>query len=293
MDIRAVHFLPPAIVIELDVSSGRAYQRFSLPSKAGGLTIKYHQSLEPYWKDSSHAAFQQLITPTAFVNDDTDYLLVGNQELCPGVCLPSALFSQDGTPASLRRTTTAGTLWQKGTTRLLTVAAHAFEDSIEVFHPSPSGRRIGEIVTKIPVQDIGLVRLDPSINFNNSTYFDAPVPKRLVRSAEIKAGAWFELDSMTTGRIDMNARGKSWMNPLGAQDPHNNIPIGVREWKMELDWSVFGNLGGASQVKDGICGAPIVDVGGRVAGYFHLADIHPMAHTSALDSFILGGWSIV
>lgn len=292
MDIRAVHFLPPMIVVELDVSSDRIYQRFSLPSKAGGLTIYYHQSAQPYWEDSSHSAYQRLITPSAWVNDDSNYLYAGNHELCPGVCLSSSSFSQGGNPAALWRSTTAGTLWQKGATRLLTVADHGFTDSNEVYHPTPAGRRIGEIVQKYPAWDISLVRLDPSITFTNTHYFEANRPQRLISSSELMAGEWFELDSMTTGRIDLMARGKSWINPLGGQHPLN-IPIGAREWSIELVWSVFGTVGGASQIRDGIRGAPLVDHEGRVAGYFSLADIHPFAHTRSLDFFIKEGCSMV
>ncbi|KAL9627433.1 MAG: hypothetical protein Q9204_006568 [Flavoplaca sp. TL-2023a] len=291
MDIRAVHFLPPMIVVELNVSSNREYQRFSLPKHAGGWTLWYHKSPQPYWKESFHSAYQRLITPTAWVNDDSNYLFPSSQELCPGVCVSSSLFSQAGGLATLWRSTTAGTLWQKGTTRLLTVASHGFASSNEVYHPTPSGRRIGEIVQKIPAWDIGLVRLDPSINFDNTRYFQAYRPQRLISSSELMAGDWFELDSMATGRIDLMARGKSWINPLGAQHPLN-IPVGAREWEIHLDWSVFGTVGGASQVQEGVCGAPLVDHDGRVAGYFSLADVHPLAHTRALDFFIADGWSL-
>lgn len=99
--------------------------------------------------------------------------------------------------------------------------------------------------------------------------------------------------------------GKPWRNPsclLGGQHLPLHAPTvvggGVRDRSIELDWSVFGTTGGAtSEVKEGIYGAPIVDHGGRVAGYFSclLADDgRPLlAHTRSLDLFVEKGWEVV
>lgn len=48
VDIRVVHFVPSLIIVEIDVSTGRTYARKSLPGKAGGLNIMYHESAEGY-----------------------------------------------------------------------------------------------------------------------------------------------------------------------------------------------------------------------------------------------------
>lgn len=49
VDIRTVHFSPPLVIVELDVSTGRVYPRSSLPGKAGGLDILYYESAEEYY----------------------------------------------------------------------------------------------------------------------------------------------------------------------------------------------------------------------------------------------------
>ena len=47
-------------------------------------------------------------------------------------------------------------------------------------------------------------------------------------------------------------------------------------------------------VKDGVCGAPIVDRDGRVAGFFRWVDSSGLlAFAPALDPPMASGWSVV
>lgn len=74
VDIRAVHFVPPIIVVEIDVSTGRTYARKSLPGKAGGQNIMYHESPEGYWEGNCQKEYEMLITPTNTVSHHSNYL---------------------------------------------------------------------------------------------------------------------------------------------------------------------------------------------------------------------------
>lgn len=164
----------------------------------------------------------------------------------------------------------------------MTAANHGFPDSQDVYHPDPLGRRIRQITTRQLDWDITLVQLDPSIAFTTARYFDAPPVQRLTPSNELLAGDWFEVDGISTGRIDLCARSISQYR--STTEP-NSALLDAREWKIEVGFSSFGASGAA--VKDGVCGAPIV---GRVAGVFRRADPSGLfAFTTALNPLIASG----
>ena len=291
VDIRAVHFLPPLIIVELDMTSGKKYARRSLPSRAGGISIQYHEAHEGFWKGSSQMGYERLITPTDTVADTSDYLFNNPHKISPGVCLSSAFRMEQGLATSGWLSTSAGILLQKGNKRCLTLANHGFPDSSEVYHPSPTGRRIGQITERFPAWDWALAELDPSISFSNDRYFAAPKPSRLIRVNELKVGDWFEVDGYSTGRLDLCARGISLLKP-SMPDGIPTVPIPCERWTVELAYSLFGAIG--ASIKEGICGAPVVDDEGRVAGMFSLVDMSGMwAHTTALDFLSHSGWSLV
>ncbi len=290
--IRSIHFLPPMIIVEIQANDGRHYERKTLPSKAGGMKIIYHHNLEPFWKGQSQLSFARLTTPSEHVDDDSDYLGQSPFQLSPGVCLSSAAGVGDGLFQSTWQSTTAGVMVQRGVERCLTAANHGFKSSGEVFHPRPSGRRIGEIVNRWPAWDLAFIAVDPSISFNNARYFSAPPPKRLIPASELLAGDWFEIDGMSTGRVDMMARGRMYDHvPEGTQD-QGLVSVSYAEWDVSMLYSAFGPIGG--DVQDGICGAPVVDREGRVAGFFRFVDGSGLwASTASLGFLIQQGWSIV
>lgn len=291
VDIRAVHFLPPQIIVELDNTSGKKYNRHSLPSRAGGISIQYHEANESFWKGSSQMGYERLITSTDTVVDNSDYLFNNPHDISPGVCLASSFVMKGSLPASRWFSTSAGLFLQKGNKRCVSVANHGFPDSPEVYHPWPTGRRIGQITDRFPVWDLAFAQLDPSISFSNDHYFAAPKPSRLICVEEIMAGDWFEVDGYSTGRLDMCARGRSYVRP-NMPEGIQPIPIPYRDWMVETAYSLFGTIG--PSIKEGICGAPVVDHVGRVAGMFSLVDQSGMwAHTAGLDFFSSSGWSLV
>lgn len=291
VDIRAIHFLPPQIIVELDMTSAKKYDRHSLPSRAGGISIQYHEANESFWKGLSQIGYERLITPTDTVVDDSDYLFSNHHNISPGVCLASSFVMEGGLPTSRWFCTSGGLLLQKGNKRCLSVANHGFPDSSEVYHPRPTGRGIGQITDRFPAWDLAFAQLDPSISFSNDQYFAAPKPSRLICVEEIKAADWFEVDGYSTGRLDMCARGRSYVRP-NMPEGVQPVPIPYRDWMVETAYSVFGAIG--ASIKEGICGAPVVDQVGRVAGMFSLVDQSGMwAHTAGLDFFSNSGWSLV
>lgn len=187
--------------------------------------------------------------------------------------------------------TSAGLFLQKGSKRCLSVTNHGFPDSLEVHHPLPTGRQIGQITDRFPVWDLALAQLDPSISFSNDQYFAAPKPSRLMGVDEIKAGDWFEVDGYSTGRLNMCARGISYIRP-NMPEGIQPMPVPYRDWKVETAYSLFGTIG--DSIKEGICGAPVVDQEGRVAGMFSFADQSGMwAHKAGLDFLSHSGWSLI
>lgn len=288
--IRAIHFLPPLIIVE--VKNGSEYERYSLPGCAGGMNIIYHVSPTPYWANTTQLSYSRLLEPTDLVLDNSDYLYADPKILSPGVCLASMTLDHSGLLTTSWKTTSAGVMLQRGSERSITVANHGFGYSDEVYHPTPLGRRIGRIIQRFPELDIGLLSLDPSISFSNARYFQAPAPQRMVPHHQIRAGDYFECDGISTGRFDLVACGKSFYyeDPIPPSVEYDCID--VRDWKIEMTYSTYGATGG--RAKDGVCGAPLVDRTGRVGGFFRYADINYLfAHTPALDDLIRRGWSIV
>lgn len=289
MSIRSVHFLPPLIIVELNADDEVIYERKSLPGKAGGLNIVYHHSTESFWEGQSQLSLARITTPTLHVKDESDYLQHSPFQISPGVCLSSAASAAKTT----WKTTTAGVVIQRGPERWLTVANRGFPATNEVFHPSPSGRHIGNIVNRWSARDLGFVAIDSSISFNNARYFSAPSPSRLVSENELLAGDWFEVDGISTGRIDLMARGRTFNRHNFEAPPPGSLPIKYLEWDISTVYSAFGPMGG-DMIQDGVCGAPVVDEQGRVAGFFRRVDGSGIwAATASLGFLIDQGWSIL
>lgn len=286
--IQAVHFLPPLIIVELP--TGSDYERHSLPGRAGQINIVYHISSKPYWSSPLEKGFSQLLEPKDLVQDDTNYLYVESRILSPGICLASARLDDSGLLTNTWRTTTAGIMLQRGSEKRITVS-NSLPD--EIYHPTPHDTKIGLISERLPELDIGLVSLAPSIPFSNERYFHAPVPKRIVPHDAISAGNNFQIDAISTGRMDLVVVGKSYYIIDDSVPPNVEYEcVDGQSWKIELISSVFGPMG--RQVRDGVCGAPFVDAEGRVPGFFRYSDASDLFVTTlALDGLIRRGWVVV
>lgn len=293
MNVKAVNFFWPYLIVELDMDAV-IYQNHSLPGRVAGFTTIYHRSVNSIWHEMELRTRQRVIDPTSGVQDTTNYLEQGDYTLRPGVRVSSAPGTDEGPYATESYSTTAGVLLRNSDGRVrMTVANHGFPASTQVFHPSIGGSRIGEIDERWLAQDVALVELDPSIKFDNSYYFEAQNPVRLLRSNEVrsKAGKWFGVDGMSTGLIFLFLRG---VRLHKADRPGGPVPVQTEfsEWNEESLFQTLGPSGG--NLRDGIRGAPIVEdegIGG-VAGCFQLGSVE-WCLSPVLDEIIDRGWGVL
>lgn len=284
---RRIHILCPHLIIELHVNDERVYKPDSLPRRIGGFAVFYQHRQVSVFGGLSVQGKERLIVPSGSVQDTTDYIQTSNA-LCPGIRVESAQTTDVGPYAEIAVSSTAGVLLRDthGHERI-TVSNHGFIHSGEVFHPSNSGTQIGEIDERWEALDIALVRLNPSISFTNQMYFEAKVPRRLLRSNEIPMGTFFCVDGMSTGPVFLHVQGISLYVP---KRPTNLS--GIDFYKMKI-YRTFGS--NMAQPQSGICGAAIVeddsDEGG-VAGFFSEGN-SDFALTPCLDELIDRGWALV
>jgi hypothetical protein len=284
---RMVHILCPQLIVELHVDDQRVYKPNSLPRRIGGFAVYYYHQADSVFGELSIRDRERLISPTTSTEDDSDYLAAFD-ELCPGVRVESAQLTNVGKYADPSIHSTAGILVRDNHGRQrLTVSNHGFPYSDEVFHPTNNGSHIGEIDERFEHLDIALVKLNPSIKFTNTTYFEAKGPRRLLRSREIPLGAFFCVDGMSTGAVFMQAQGISLEIP---SRPPFMTAIPFPKWEI---FRGFGALG--SVPRQSICGAALVeddsDQGG-VAGFFEYGNEY-FALTPSLDEFIDRSWNVV
>ena len=83
LNIGAVHFVPPLIIVELSATDGREYERKTLPGKAGGLYIMYHHGEESFWSGSGKAGYARFIAFAATANDTA--VQAGDWFECDGI----------------------------------------------------------------------------------------------------------------------------------------------------------------------------------------------------------------
>ncbi|KAL8918001.1 MAG: hypothetical protein Q9172_005592 [Xanthocarpia lactea] len=285
-----VHVLDPNLIVELCTDDQKVYQPGSLPRSIGGFAVHYHHGTDPFGEQLSERSQQRLIAPPASIQDRSDYLRT-RQELCPGVCVSSSGTVTDGgqygTPSM---STTAGIMLRnnRGDQRL-TVSNHGFLHGDNVYHPTPQGTHIGEIDERWQALDIALVKLNPSVRFTNTNYFESKVPRRLLYRSQIPCGQFFTLDGMSSGMLWLQSQGVTLMFP---PRPPNTTEIPFH--KMML-YQQFGNTGGGTMMREGIRGAAIVEDDtddGGVAGFFSEASPN-YAFSSCLDELIDRGWMVV
>lgn len=94
-----------------------------------------------------------------------------------------------GPYATLSRATTAVVLLRNTSgLKRLTVACHGFPEFNAVYHPTNNKYCIGKVHKRTQANDLGLVKLAPSAEFINKSYFQAQPPKRLLQYKEVQKG---------------------------------------------------------------------------------------------------------
>lgn len=160
--------------------------------------VLYHHAVENYRATQLPLEIERAIPPNVEegLEDNTSYLDMNDDRLCPGVRLSSGPLT-DIAEASLG--TTSGVLLRKNTMERLTVSNRGFPTN-EVYHPNIGGRLIEEIVDRKPTSDVALAKILAPIAYTNSKYFDSAPPRRLLTRRELGKD-WCTLDGMTTSLV--------------------------------------------------------------------------------------------
>ena len=289
---RCISILDPYIVIELYLD-GREYKAGSLPRRFAGFAAIYHHQEKPIFTDVADRARERLIKPTAAAQDGSDYLSHWGA-LCPSVRLDSARFTIAGKPGTFTRSTSAGPKIRNtnGEVRIM-AANHEFLSGDDVYHPkTTTGRHIGRIDERFKALDVALIKLDNAAAFQNNPYFEAKPMAKLLRYNEVKNGAWYCCDGMSSGAIFLQARGVQLLDCKRPEPGPGLAPVKL-DFNVYLINRTFGVT--APVVRDGVCGAPIVEDdetgAGGVVGIFYLAS-NDFAFTAVLDELIDRGWSL-
>lgn len=295
-NILAINYMWPTIYVELRWD-GRQYESQSLPGIIGGCATVYHHGITPFWDTMKDHARTRAIDPSqaspggTYHKDETNYVASGG--LCSGALLQSKpVHMATGPFSEIFKNTTAGVMVKgpQGEVRV-TAANHGFLEDDEVFHPSSAqGIRIGKVVERWEAKDVALIELESYIPFKKEQFFSSPTPAKLLRKADLKAGAWFVADGATTGPVKMQVVGLRLRVPPRPE----GIEIDYMSYKylVNIVLSTFGPMGG--HAKDGICGAALVHENPQIKGvgeFFQLGnDFYCFA--PCLDEFMDGGWSL-
>jgi hypothetical protein len=221
----------------------------------------------------------RLLQPTDNIQDDTDYTSAG---LTPGIRIAGRVDSG-----------TAGCLLEKNGVRRLTVPTHCFDETeINVYHPRYGNNGIAKIVERWKDIDISLCQLASNINFTNTSYFEAPAPRELVRSDTVDGQwGWCWVDGYTTGAIPFLKTGLAFVL-AGNRDAKYHELRHYRAYNLVAWGPAVGD------VARGLCGAPVVmDAdedgmdGGRVLGFFRFARGETIL-VQVVDELINAGWQI-
>jgi hypothetical protein len=295
VDFHTVTFLPPVVVVELDVQTGRKYEKGSLPLTIGGCIVVWHQDSTPLFGHPKLAAKARLFDPTGTKRDEENYLTNTPHQLCPGVCLSSAPLSTSTSTQTIFSSTSAGVLLESPTepSPRLTVASQGFPHSHEVHHPHPPNL-IGKIDARMPHWDHALVRLGPNVMFTNE-YFNSPKPQALQPVEKVRPFTPYYVNGMSTGEIFLIAKGKKY-HKIDKSEIGEFKPIVVQHEAYEIAMAYMTNnfWQRDKESYDGICGSPIVDDKGNVAGFFqYISEDGKYILAPQVDFLIQMGYTIV
>ena len=253
---------------------------YTLPGKLGGIVPHYCNGF-PAW--SRNVPLSRLITPEADTEDNSDYSSSG---LGPAIRVCGQQCA--GTSGLVVRNNASGE-------RRLIVANHVFKDTNEVYYPTMKTENyIGSITHRYPSLDVALVALKNDVPYSNASYFDAPVPKRLVTSkyGGIPGVEWFLLDSPYTGLVPFLWTGVR----LGIPE---DLPETYHALQYDMQYTFLSMQVNIGRLPNGVCGSPSVhdeteDPGsdGAALGLFSWSDQNIVENlfVSVLDELMNDGW---
>jgi hypothetical protein len=269
-----------ALVIELQ----NYIPPLSLPGRLGGI-VPYYCNGKSAWKNREIRQ-SHLITPIQGTVDVSNYSSTG---LTPGVRVCGDNCA--GTSGLVLHNRFTGD-------RRLMVANHVFCDTDDVYHPATSPENhIGKVTHRYPDLDIALVQLNEHVEYSNTTYFDAPIPKKLVtRNYQgIPGQEWFCVDSPFTGLAPLLWTGVR----VGIKEDLSQPFHSLKYVEQYVFMSMHINVG---RLSEGVCGSPLVhDEGcsgsesdGAVMGLFSWSDQNIIENlfVAVVDEIVVDGWEV-
>jgi hypothetical protein len=256
----------------------------SLPGRLGGV-VPYYCNGKSAWKNRDIRQ-SRLITPMHGTVDASNYSSTG---ITPGVRVCGIGYA--GTSGLLLRNRLTAE-------RRLMVANHIFRDTDDVYHPTTSPENhIGKVTHRYPNLDIALVQLDGHVTYNNDTYFDAPMPKKLMtRHYRGTPGQeWFFVDSPFTGLVPFLWAGVR----VGIRD---DLPQPFHSLKYDEQYVFLSMHINVGRLAEGVCGSPVVhdecligsESDGAVIGLFSWSDQNIIENlfVSVMDEIVADGWDV-
>lgn len=71
------------------------------------------------------------------------------------------------------------------------MTCQGFSEANAIYHPKNTQHCIGKVHERMKAYDVGLIKLGPSVEFTNKSYFQAQPPKRLPQYHELQSGEWY------------------------------------------------------------------------------------------------------
>ncbi|KAL8853033.1 MAG: hypothetical protein Q9221_002063 [Calogaya cf. arnoldii] len=183
-----------------------------------------------------------------------------------------------------------------------------------------SGTAVGYVDGSLGTSDIGLVQLNPGIEFRNQFLDINAEAKRLLRSSEIKWTDEFCIDGYVTGVQPMKSMGlryrpgnpgreKDFVVPAGKEHSlppeghHLSLIQGIYATSAPVIKSrpaIRESVGGSAVVRYRKVGEGIVVDKGEIAGFMGYSDFRPksmagqlLCFCEVLDNMIDAGWKVV
>ena len=313
-----VSFLMHLLIIEFEEMEDEAWIQHldSLPvgiAKAG-VAVSYHNGLLVATELKRRKKPQPRYLDGA--EDDTDYVK------SDGCFYPGALLQADSGDQ-----TSAGIAIQKGTDTRVTVAFHGWNAENEqnpeslgdsnLFKIAQGETNVGYITERISDTDIGLMKINNGIAFNNCFLELDTVAKTLVPMKDLSINEEFVIDSFVTGRQRLRLFGLR----TPADDLQNmkgklgDLPSSGKYLQFSQGIFATGSreISVVPKIRDGVCGAAVVRLTkgpkagsrenvlekGQVCGFMHWANIQLkygcgelLCFADAVDHLIENDWEV-
>jgi hypothetical protein len=255
----------------------------SLPGRLAGV-VPFYCNGKAAWTNQIRQS--RLITLTQGSVDLTNYSSAG---LTPGTRVCGEAFA--GTSGLMLRNSVTGE-------RRVMVAGHVFPDTDNVYHPTTSSEnKIGTITHRYRDIDVALFELLEGMKYDNSSYFEAPVAKKLLtRDYDGNPGQeWFFIDSPFIGLVPLLWTGVR----VGIRE---DLPQAFHTLQHDEQYVFLSMQMNVGKLSNGVCGSPIVhddwesesESDGAVLGIFSWSDPNIIENlfVNVMDQVVHDGWEV-